>query len=257
MRRVLPLLLVAACALAWVWTPTDDGSLPTCWVERAHGVYLGQDGSVDVAFGEAESAFEDSLETWNAPACSDWEFVYEGTTSDTAAGFDPDNLDANTNVVVWNETDFITESFAGITMITFDPNTGRIYDADVELNGTNFSWSVGQPGGDTFEVADVLTHELGHFLGLGHSEVAQATMAAGGVPGETHRQDLESDDIDGLCTIYPEGGVTPDCPVGAAGDDDDGWDDSDCTCSSSPSRGGLALLVLVGLALRRRAARSR
>ncbi len=251
MKRLLPILLAAVCAIAWVWSPTEPGgTTPICWVERSHDVYLSQAGSSALDFDDVEATVQASLDTWSAVACSDWDFVYAGTTTDVAVGFDADDLEANTNVVVFNETDFWTDSYAALTLITFHAETGRIYDADVEFNGTDYDFSIGQPGGDTFEVEDVLTHELGHFVGLGHSEVVEATMAAGSLPGETFHMDLHADDIEGLCTIYPTGEATPDCPVGGAGDDDDddGWGESDCSCAQATPGGGLALLLLIPLA---------
>ena len=249
MKRALPLLLLALALSAWEWTPTFDGSLPTCWVGRSHAVLLGEAGSDDVPFGQAEGALEDALDAWNAPGCSDWSFEYAGTTSDTGAGFDSENLDANTNVVVWNETDFGNDTFAAITLVTFDPDTGRIYDADIEMNGTHFTFSVGSEAG-AFDIQDVLTHELGHFLGLGHSAVDDATMATASDMGDTFRRDLAPDDIDGLCTIYPDGDDTPDCPVGAGPvDDDDEWGQNDCSCSSTESGAGASAFLLIAVAL--------
>jgi hypothetical protein len=260
MRRTLLLLvlasLVATPAAAWEWTPTDDGTLPTCWVERSHPVLLGETGSDDISFAQAEHALEQALETWSSPACSDWDFDYRGTTSDTRAGFDSEDIEGNTNVVVWNEDDFTYGVFAALTLVTFDPTDGRIYDVDIEMNGTDYTFSVDGEAG-VFDVQDVLTHELGHFIGLGHSTVGEATMAGGSVPGETFRHDLDPDDIDGLCTIYPAGDVTPDCPAGA-GPVDDEWGQNDCSCASAPSGAASLISLVFGVALvgRRRRATS-
>ena len=61
----------------------------------------------------------------------------------------------------------------------------------------------GCPFWNACNVAEVITHEIGHAIGLGHSQDATATMNA------TARFDgrcagLAADDIDGLRTIYPE-----------------------------------------------------
>jgi len=55
------------------------------------------------------------------------------------------------------------------------------------------------------DLENVMTHELGHYLGLAHSTVLDATMFASAEAGETIKRDLDPDDIEGLCTIYPAG----------------------------------------------------
>ena len=73
-------------------------------------------------------------------------------------------------------------------------------EADMALN-TKFNWTLN--GGD-YDVQTVLTHENGHALGLGHSEVLGAAMEAT-YAGE--RRTLHADDILGVSTLYPDGPV--------------------------------------------------
>jgi hypothetical protein len=47
-----------------------------------------------------------------------------------------------------------------------------------------------------------MTHEAGHFLGLGHSNVRAATMSSSASVGETSKRVLAPDDKQGLCSIY-------------------------------------------------------
>ena len=53
------------------------------------------------------------------------------------------------------------------------------------------------------DLASVLTHELGHFLGLNHSDITAATMETGYAATDDLRRSLEPDDIEGICAIYP------------------------------------------------------
>ncbi len=53
------------------------------------------------------------------------------------------------------------------------------------------------------DVQNTVTHELGHVLGLDHSNVASATMSATASPGETGKRTLDQDDMDGICSAYP------------------------------------------------------
>jgi hypothetical protein len=62
-----------------------------------------------------------------------------------------------------------------ITPISYMLADGRITDADILFNGNQFTFSTNQTPG-TFDVQDVLTHEVGHFIGLDHSPVVSGTM---------------------------------------------------------------------------------
>jgi hypothetical protein len=91
----------------------------------------------------------------------------------------------------------------GLTTVTFEPDTGELYDADTEINGTR-PLSVGDPVPEGYyDLESILTHEMGHFLGLAHSAEANATMFASYNPGSTSMRILKQDDIDGICSIYP------------------------------------------------------
>ena len=89
-----------------------------------------------------------------------------------------------------------------LTTITFNVDTGEIFDADVELNAAqnNLTLPGQSPAADLLSIA---THEAGHFLGLSHSPMQSATMYAQYAEGDTSLRVLDSDDVAGICEIYP------------------------------------------------------
>jgi hypothetical protein len=95
----------------------------------------------------------------------------------------------------------------GLTTVTFDPDTGEIYDADTEINST-IPLAVSDPVPDTaFDLQSIMTHEAGHFLGMAHSGDVAATMWAFYSQGSTSKRILTADDTTGLCSIYPPDGT--------------------------------------------------
>ena len=113
----------------------------------------------------------------------------------------------NANIVLFREDSwpYIGAANAiGLTTTRFDTKTGDLWDADIELNGSGASFSIGDPiEGD--DLLSVLTHEAGHFLGLSHSNDLTATMKAVYDPhhdGSDFRS-LSPDDVAGICEVYP------------------------------------------------------
>jgi predicted Zn-dependent protease len=81
----------------------------------------------------------------------------------------------------------------------------HITESDVFFNAAYFSWTT-NPGntcgsGNVMLVQHIALHELGHMLGLQHSGVGTAIMAATTSCGDT-RQILQRDDINGLDYLY-------------------------------------------------------
>ncbi|MEZ4749246.1 MAG: matrixin family metalloprotease [Bdellovibrionota bacterium] len=85
------------------------------------------------------------------------------------------------------------------------PKAGMILDSDIIFNGVNHSFTVTNETGK-FDVQNIMTHEIGHLLGLGHEvtpEDTDATMHAMAIPLETKKRDLASNDIAGIQSAYP------------------------------------------------------
>ncbi|MCB9728292.1 MAG: matrixin family metalloprotease [Deltaproteobacteria bacterium] len=90
-----------------------------------------------------------------------------------------------------------------LTLVHFDNRRGAIVDVDMVLNAAWFGFATEadcQPSDADLDA--VLTHELGHFFGLDHSTVPEATMAPTSGPGDCQKRDLAPDDIAGFCAIY-------------------------------------------------------
>jgi hypothetical protein len=94
-------------------------------------------------------------------------------------------------------------------VITFDAHAREILDADLILNRDHKfgSFPDGREQGKTnvYDLQNVLTHELGHLLGLGEDyDDEYATMYAFSQPGEIIKRDLEPVDVDSVVELYIE-----------------------------------------------------
>jgi hypothetical protein len=91
-----------------------------------------------------------------------------------------------------------------LTTLTFNADTGEVYDADMEIR-SDMAWSfTAKPPADGYDLDATLTHEAGHFLGLSHSAATNAVMFPTYTPGSITQRTLADDDARGICAIYPD-----------------------------------------------------
>ncbi len=95
-----------------------------------------------------------------------------------------------------------------LTTITYLKDTGEIVDADIEVNSANVQLSTSETNISN-DLQAILTHEVGHFLGLAHSEVEDATMHRlyNVNVGDATFRTLSDDDRRGVCDLYPPDAV--------------------------------------------------
>jgi hypothetical protein len=90
-----------------------------------------------------------------------------------------------------------------LTTLIFNAETGAIYDADVEVNTFQSSMSIDDVGPNDIDFNSVITHEIGHFLGLSHSTAEGSTMRPSYAPGQVAMASIEQDDVEGVCAALP------------------------------------------------------
>jgi hypothetical protein len=109
----------------------------------------------------------------------------------------------NVNVVLFQDDNWIYRGIDGTlakTSVTFNTD-GVILDADIEVNSASNELTVGT---DTpkYDLQSILTHEIGHFIGIAHSPNESAVMYFSYNPGTIART-LQPDDVAAICAIYP------------------------------------------------------
>jgi hypothetical protein len=134
------------------------------------------------------AAIQSGLAAWTAVSPAGHALGYGGTTN---AGFATDGI----NTVLWANGNGCIGSCLAITALVIGPGQ-EILEADVSFNQA-YTWNT---SGADYDVQAIATHELGHCLGIHHTELTKQrtrpTMYSAyfGTAGRS----LESDDRDAL-----------------------------------------------------------
>ncbi len=242
--RLRPLLLAAAslssvaallhpseahafCRTTTVNVPADYDPTEGCftegdvlwWRNACVGYSIQKDASRQVTLEEAEQAIATAFAKWTGTACRA-DAAGESRVSIDVRDEGPVACDQvqynqsqpNQHVILFHDTVWPyddSNNTLALTTVTFDPDTGELYDADMEINSTSgipltVSGAVAANG---YDFAAVVTHETGHFLGMAHSPDSRATMYARYVQGSTSMRNLSEDDVSGICSAYPPNGT--------------------------------------------------
>lgn len=189
----------------WVWLAMQpllgfsafrdpDAQQALRWANNTVELTLNSAGSDDVSDGQDLAAMRAAIATWQA-ALGQGLSLSEGASS-SSRSYGNDGV----NRVTFLEDGWL--SGADTALGTTLPNIvdGAFVDVDIVLNGTDGPWTVdGDPHG--IDIRSVVTHELGHLIGLWHAASSQTVMYTGARGGTTFRRALQADDLAGVAYL--------------------------------------------------------
>ena len=232
-------MLVAEPAQAYVQYQTSTGA-GMGWGQNCVPIVAFPGGFSQMTAAEIAGAVAGAASAWSSSSNSCSYLDLEATTSSgPAPGAKNDGL----NAVIFRSTSWCGMT-NGVCTVAYDPTaitlttvtsdrTGRILDADVEVNAVDFQWAdvVAHPAlTDHQDLQNGLAHAFGHLLGLdfpcyqstsgqprpvdnngqpvvdcasASASVQAETMFPSYPPGETQKRTLAPDDLAGVCGIYP------------------------------------------------------
>ena len=274
---------------------TNDNGAELYWESGCIFLSFDSEGTTHLPASDEIALLQQVFQTWRSAvaSCSYLEFSFDGIEA-TSGGFD------GKNVVKFLE-DFwgrpatedsaeqrYSPEAAALTTLFFvndpeSPRNGEILDGDIEMNAVNFRVSAegnsDAPGnGCLSDLANTLTHEAGHLMGLDHtcrapaeparldhtgspvpscipldqlsSEITEATMFNFQECGETKKITPADDDIAAICAIYGNAEDPGTCERARLTSDNGA-----CSASGSGGPSGLTFLLVAlcaGLLLLRR-----
>ena len=235
------LLSLSADAQAWCQLRTRTGEVtqagecasegvPLAWQDRCVSYSVNAANSLDLDLETIRRISAASFANWTTQVCeADAPFPLQiqedAPRACELAQHITDGPNVHTLTFAENWPEEFDENAYAVTSVWHRASDGAILDADMLVNENNGPFGEcpargcrpDESGVTTVDLESVLTHEIGHFFGLGHSQFAFATMHASAPRGETDKRTVSSDDIQGVCAMYPPGGPAAECdftPIG-------------------------------------------
>jgi AcrR family transcriptional regulator len=201
----LTLLLGAGTAGAFVYQRADGH--PVHWTRDLVQFVIQAGGDPSIHDGSDLTAARLAFQAWELPESR----LRFRERTDAATRARTDWASDDVHMVVWdtqNTTGFFDDAsgLVAVTPLDFDPRTGELLDADIIVDARRGAATSTDPR--DYDLQAILTHEVGHFLGLDHSAVASSTMDPRVDFGDTLARSLEHDDRAAVAALYPLGAAT-------------------------------------------------
>jgi hypothetical protein len=232
------------------------------WPGVCVGFSLQRDGTAHIPIDDVQAVVAASFAAWSdvdcggaAPSFASIAFSELDRVSCHASEFSEGG--PNANVLLFQDTLWRFKGEGDTlakTTVTFDADTGEILDADIELNHAYNEFTIADDV-VVYDLQSIVTHEIGHFLGLDHTPEGEATMNAAYHEGSIAQRTLEPDDVAAVCEAYPPGrggacdpeprnGLGDACAEGGGSGDAGG-----CAVAASRPRAAVSPAWLLGLGL--------
>lgn len=200
MRRAVSTLLILAVAA--VSAPTAQayvilktwGGKNKHWTQSSVSWTATAGGIPGLSNDQFEAALQGAFDAWEDVGCATIAFTANGLKWN-----DPGNsIHTTVNTNSWDPS--VGDALA-YTM-TDNNNNGIISSSDIVFNAVETTWTVSSnaPPGKS-DVQGVMTHEIGHAIGIDHTRHFASTMFFSG--GSSKLRTLEIDDEHAACYLYP------------------------------------------------------
>lgn len=183
-RAVIPwavvgtVLVTSTPVFAWELT-TDANGEPVRWQAGAVTIALHPSAGT-----EASDAVDVAILAWSKACEGRLDLIRVDDPADAAL------------VVAWADPWPHRPGYLALTAV--EHVAGDIRTATIELNA-----SLLRDQGPPYDLPSVVTHELGHALGMAHELVIDEAVMAPTLRPRTERRELHDDDVEGIQTLYP------------------------------------------------------
>ncbi len=232
----LLLALGSAPALAWDILQNHEGQ-ELHWAQMPIAFSVNPDNDQGVSQGSVFAAVRGAVGAWEALDEAAISFSEQGQTN--VVTVDHDEINA-----IYFDVDWTLDPELMAVTGNWATSDGTIIGFDIRINERDYDWAT-DGRGDAEDLQNMLTHEVGHGLGLAHSpEDPTATMYSTSDVGELIKREPNEDDRAAVEYLY-----------GFQEETDTSEEVAGCS-TTGRSRFGWAMILLSGVMFGRRRADS-
>ncbi len=189
---VFTFIFLASQGHAIIQSKTSSGA-DIHWFTTAPNITLRLDtsNSLDLNTAQVQSALAQSISQFSSSTAVQFQ---------TSLGSDGTGVSS----ISFTTTPYFSSGILAVTNVSYNVSSGEIREADILINEQHAYSTSPLATGGIYYLGDVLTHELGHLLGLAHSEVQDSTMIYTAFRGQWS---LSQEDINGLNGVYAVSGL--------------------------------------------------
>lgn len=167
-------------------------------------------GSDDIPDDSELAALRTAFNSWEEVSCSYLKFEEQPWSTPKVVSND------GVNRIFWIDVENQwpgQDATLALTYVFYSLADNRaISDADMIFNGLTWTWTtneseIGQGTPGKVDVETVAFHEAGHFFGLDHSTDPEAAMYPSN--NKPMQRFPATDDVQGICSLYPNGQPVP------------------------------------------------
>ncbi|OUR93078.1 hypothetical protein A9Q84_21480 [Halobacteriovorax marinus] len=187
------LLLISLSAQAFVINRVSNGSYIKWQSGKVINLNLSTSNLDGLSSANVQSIVANSVSQWTSKIPNQVKLF---TTNDG-------EFSSRNDIYFQNNSVFFSDPtiVASTTMLS-DINTGQLYEADIILNDSQHTFSTSTISKKY--LGNIITHEVGHLLGLGHSQILDASMFYELRKGQSL---LHDDDNSGVRHLYGTSGL--------------------------------------------------
>ena len=185
-------------AAAWE-VLTNDAGYELQWAALPIEYRVNAANSQGISDAQVTGAVTNSVAAWELAEDSQVDFAGLGATTDASTDY------GDANIIYFEEDWAFDASLLALTANWSNATTGEILGFDIRINSEDHEWTTTGEEGKS-DLQNMLTHEIGHVLGLDHTDVdPEAAMFGTAVTGEVVKRDLKWDDKAGASYLYGAG----------------------------------------------------
>jgi Matrixin len=211
-------------------TGCKSGGVKARWGSGCISYAVQSSGSLaqDISPEDLRDVLEEGFQAWTRADCAgarvagavrgsspEFTATYRGEAACEDVEYNCGAADANANIVMFRDGNSDLSAYTiALSTIVANLRTGEILDVDIEINSQDFDFYLDDTDrrSDRQNLKLVLNHELGHMLGLSHSQEPGALMRAA---YDATSPLPSADDVAGMCSVFAPALTDPVCTVSA------------------------------------------